>query len=67
LIDVEKEHQKVQSRLNKLDKQIDQLSKKLSGPFSKRAPSELVEKEKEKFSELNDKKAQLEEQLQILT
>jgi len=67
LIDIEKEHQKVESRLNKLNKQINQLSKKLSGPFSQRAPPELVEKEKEKFSELNDKKAQLEEQLQILT
>ncbi len=67
LIDVEKEQEKVQSRINKIDKQISQFTKKLSGPFSKRAPAELVEKEKEKLSELNDKKAQLKEQLQILT
>jgi valyl-tRNA synthetase len=67
LIDVEKEYNRVKNQLKKLDMNIKQVSIKLEGPFAKRAPIELVEKEKMKLKELNTKKAQIEEQLEILT
>ncbi|MFX1508369.1 MAG: class I tRNA ligase family protein [Promethearchaeota archaeon] len=66
IIDLVKERDKVFTNLNKLNENLNQLNEKLSGPFSKRAPIEVVNREKEKLRELESKKTQLEEQLEIL-
>ncbi|MFX0208160.1 MAG: class I tRNA ligase family protein, partial [Candidatus Hodarchaeota archaeon] len=66
IINLEEERDKVIKNLNKLNKNINQLNAKLSGPFSKRAPIEVINREKEKLIELESKKTQLEEQLEIL-
>lgn len=67
VIDLEKEKQKVEKQLNKVEKRIKQMSAKLRSPFSQKAPADIVEKEKERLTELNSKRSQLEEQLEILT
>ncbi|MFX0087460.1 MAG: valine--tRNA ligase, partial [Candidatus Hodarchaeota archaeon] len=66
IIDIDKEHNRVENQLKKLDIDINQVSKKLEGPFAKRAPAELVEKERVKLLELKARKTQLEDQLEIL-
>ncbi len=67
IIDLEKEKVKVEKRLNKIKKQIKQISTKLDGPFSQKAPAPIVEREKDNLVVLQGKKSQLEEQLKILT
>ena len=67
IINLEEEREKVRKRLNKISQNINQIKAKLSGPFSQKAPVEVVNKEKEKLMELESKKTQLEEQLEILT
>ncbi|MFX0125477.1 MAG: valine--tRNA ligase [Candidatus Hodarchaeota archaeon] len=67
IINLEEEREKFRNRLNNVKQKIHQINVKLSGPFSQKAPSDIIEKEKEKLSELKSKKSQLEEQLEILT
>lgn len=66
IINLEEEREKVRKKLNNIKTKTKQLDAKLSGPFSQKAPVEIVNKEKENLSELNSKRAQLEEQLEIL-
>jgi len=66
LIDIEMEKKKIDKRLEKVEKQILQVSKKLTGPFSQKAPPEVIEKEKNKLAELENVKSQYSEQLRIL-
>lgn len=64
LIDVPREMERINREIAKLTKEIELALRKLSNrDFIERAPSEVVEKEKEKFSELSAKKAKLEELL----
>ncbi|UCG03218.1 MAG: valine--tRNA ligase [Candidatus Heimdallarchaeota archaeon] len=67
IINLEEEKEKVKKRLNNVKQKIHQINAKLSGPFSQKAPKDIIEKEKEKLNELDSKKSQLEEQLEILT
>ncbi|MHA2247958.1 MAG: valine--tRNA ligase [Candidatus Hodarchaeales archaeon] len=67
VIDLGKEKRKVENQLNNVEKRIKQMLAKLRGPFSQRAPADIVEREKEKLTELNSKRSQLEEQIEILT
>ena len=67
IINIEEEKEKVIKRLNKINKNIKLIEAKLSGPFSQKAPVEIITKEKEKLLELKSKKTQIEEQLEILT
>ncbi|UCE13270.1 MAG: valine--tRNA ligase [Candidatus Heimdallarchaeota archaeon] len=66
IIDLEKERSKVEKRLEKIEQKISQITVKLNGPFAQKAPTEIVEKEQEKLSELRSRKAQLKDQLVIL-
>jgi valyl-tRNA synthetase len=66
MIDFDKQKARVKSILKKTTKKIENSEKKLKSPFSERAPEELVEKEKQKLSELKVKVDQLKEQLSIL-
>ena len=66
MIDFDKQKARVKSFLEKTTKQIENIEKKLKSQFSERAPKDLVEKEKQKLSELKIKVEQLEDQLKIL-
>jgi valyl-tRNA synthetase len=66
IVDLEKEKHRIKNKLGKLNEDISTTTTKLSGPFGKRAPSEIVEREKEKLLELETKRTQLEDQLRIL-
>ncbi|MFX1253845.1 MAG: valine--tRNA ligase [Promethearchaeota archaeon] len=66
LIDIEAEKQQISNRLGKLEKEIKQLNAKLNGPFSERAPPQIVQKEKDKLEALTFKQSQLKDQLTVL-
>ena len=66
VIDLEKERNRITNQLNKVKKEINQLTAKLNSSFAQRAPVELVEKAKENLEELESKKGHLTEQLKIL-
>jgi len=64
LVDVEEEEKRLLKEIGKIDKDVDFLGKKLENPsFVERAPAELVEKEREKLAELDNKKRLLEQSL----
>jgi len=65
LVDVAEEEKRLLKEIAKLDKEIEQFSKKLENPsFVDRAPADIVEKEKAKLSEVTAKKAVMEESLE---
>jgi valyl-tRNA synthetase len=66
IIDLEKERNRINGQLNKVNKEITQITAKLNSPFAQRAPPEIVEKAKEDLDELGSKKSHLTEQLEIL-
>jgi valyl-tRNA synthetase len=64
LVDVAEEEKRLLKEIAKLDKEIEQFSKKLETPsFVDRAPADIVAKEKAKLSEVTAKKVVLEESL----
>ncbi|HTY20916.1 MAG TPA: class I tRNA ligase family protein, partial [Geobacteraceae bacterium] len=65
IVNVEEEEKRLAKEIAKIDKNIDFLSKKLENPsFVERAPAEVVAKEREKLSELTNKRGILEESLE---
>lgn len=66
IIDMKLESERINKQLVKINKHVNNLTKKLGGSFSTRAPKEIVDKERTKLEELTDKKNQLEQQLKIL-
>ncbi|MFW9996245.1 MAG: valine--tRNA ligase [Candidatus Odinarchaeota archaeon] len=65
LINIEKERDRIDLQLQKVEKQIEQLSNKLSGPFSQKAPQDIVEREKNRLEELQNERSRYSEQLQV--
>ena len=65
MIDMEKEGIRIQKAIDKAQKMVDKIHKKLNSDFAKRAPAKLVEEEKTKLEEYSQKIQHLEEQLQI--
>lgn len=64
LVNQEEINNRLQTELNKLQKEIDFIDGKLNNQnFVERAPKEVVEKEKEKLAELQLKKGKIEEQI----
>ncbi|RMG37323.1 MAG: valine--tRNA ligase [Methanobacteriota archaeon] len=59
LIEIDAEIARIDKELQKLEKQIGSIERKLSSEFAKRAPPELVEKEKNKLEELKVAKSEL--------
>ena len=60
LMDFAEEKKRIEKGLKKIDKDIVFLEKKLSNPaFVEKAPAEVLEKDKQKLSELNEKKTKL--------
>lgn len=67
LIDVEKETQRLTKELENLDKEIERAKKKLSNEnFTAKAPAEVVEKERAKQKDYEDKRAVMAERLRHL-
>jgi valyl-tRNA synthetase len=65
LVDAEEEEKRLLKELAKIVKEIDQFSKKLENPsFVERAPADVVAKEREKLTEVADKKLVLEASLE---
>lgn len=65
LVDVAEEEKRLLKEIGKLDKEIEQFSKKLENPsFVDRAPADIVAKEKAKLADVTAKKAVLEESLE---
>ncbi|HEY5975476.1 MAG TPA: valine--tRNA ligase [Geobacteraceae bacterium] len=65
LVDVAAEEQRLLKEIGKIDKEIDQFTKKLENPsFVDRAPAEVVAKEREKLADVTGKKTVLEESLE---
>jgi valyl-tRNA synthetase len=64
LVNVEEEEKRLNKEIAKIEKDIEFLSKKLQNPsFVERAPADVVEKEREKVGEFENKKKLLEENL----
>jgi valyl-tRNA synthetase len=64
LVDVEAEEQRLLKEIGKIEKEIEQFSRKLESPaFVDRAPAEIVAKERQKLAEVNGKKLVLEDSL----
>ncbi|TGU70669.1 valine--tRNA ligase [Geomonas terrae] len=65
LVNVEEEEKRLGKEIAKIEKDIEFLSKKLTNPsFVERAPADVVEKEREKIAEFENKKKLLEESLE---
>ena len=65
LVDAEEEENRLLKELAKIEKEIDQFSKKLENPsFVERAPADVVAREREKLTEVADKKLVLEASLE---
>jgi valyl-tRNA synthetase len=65
LVDVEAEEQRLLKEIGKIDREIEQFSRKLENPaFVDRAPAEIVAREKEKLAEVTGKRRVLEESLE---
>jgi len=64
LLDIEKEKQRLSDDANKLSQKIDGIRKKLSNEqFVNNAPADVVEKEKQKIAEMEEKHAALQKAL----
>ncbi|MBN2072102.1 MAG: valine--tRNA ligase [Candidatus Krumholzibacteriota bacterium] len=67
IIDIEAEKARIEKELGKLAIECDKIGARLSGGgFAKKAPAEVVEREKTRFEEMSDKRSRLERILEDL-
>ncbi|MHA1684568.1 MAG: valine--tRNA ligase [Promethearchaeota archaeon] len=66
LIDLEAERARIKKQEGKAEKLVEKIKKKLNSPFAEKADPEIVQKERDKLVEMNEKLRQLREQLDIL-
>jgi valyl-tRNA synthetase len=66
LVDVESEYARLSKEREEVDAQVSRLEGLLSGPFSERAPAEIVDKEKEKLRVMKEAAVKLASQLDAL-
>jgi valyl-tRNA synthetase len=66
LIDMDVERDRVQKQITENENLIVKIRGKLAGEFSKRAPVDVVDQERQKLQEYESKAAQLKDQLEIL-
>ncbi len=66
IIDMEKERARLENEIQKSEKQLEGIKKKLAGAFSEKAPREVVQQEREKCDLLEQKIKKLIEQVSIL-
>jgi len=66
LIDLEKERLRLKSEIQELDTQIQRVGKLLGGDFSRKAPANVVEREREKLARYKNSHVELSERLEQL-
>ena len=67
LVDIAVERQRIESALSDVEKMIEGLRGRLSNEeFLKKAPKDIVDKEKKRAEELTDRKKSLEDNLKTL-
>ncbi|MBS3752580.1 MAG: valine--tRNA ligase [Anaerolineales bacterium] len=66
LVDPEEEHKRLHNELKQAEGQIQRLEKLIAGPFSEKAPQEVVEKEKAKLDSYREKATTIREQIEML-
>ena len=67
IIDIQFEKDRITKQYQKVLKNIQDIEKKLNGPFSERAAPEIVQQEREKLEEIKVREKALKEQLEILS
>ncbi|MGA9532335.1 MAG: valine--tRNA ligase [Anaerolineales bacterium] len=67
LLDVGAERERLHGELDEIDAQIVRLQALLAGPFSQKAPDEVVTKERERLAEYQQSKDRLERQIESLS
>jgi len=63
LVDLNEERARLEKNLANTQRQIDRLEKLLAGPFTEKAPPEVVQKERDKLAALQDTAQKLQDQL----
>ncbi len=63
LVDLEAEHARLEKELAETNSQIERLEKLLASPFAQKAPSDVVEKEREKLDGYKETARKLQQQL----
>jgi valyl-tRNA synthetase len=63
LVDVEAESERLEKELAEAQSQIDRLGKLLAGPFAKKAPEDVVQKEREKLESYKETAERIQQQL----
>jgi valyl-tRNA synthetase len=66
MVDIEAEQTRLNQELAGVESQIERSEKLLAGDFANRAPAPVVQKERDKLTDLAQKKAKLDEQLRAL-
>jgi len=66
LVDIAKEQARLNGELAKLEEQFQRINKLLEGDFAKKAPPQVVEKEREKLAHIQASRAELTERLNTL-
>jgi valyl-tRNA synthetase len=66
LVDIERERERLEAEAQQISNQINRLKKLLEGPFTERAPAEIVQKEKDRLAALQETAAKLDDQLRAL-
>ena len=65
-IDINAEISRIKAEIARIDANIEKGEKMLNGPFAKRAPQEIVQAEREKLRENQEKRQKLSEQVAII-
>ncbi|MCB8982257.1 MAG: valine--tRNA ligase [Ardenticatenaceae bacterium] len=66
MVDLDKEKERLSGELDELKQQIDRLNKLLNSPFAEKAPTAVVQKERDKLAQLQASQAEVSERLASL-
>ncbi|MDX1689347.1 MAG: hypothetical protein R3248_15300 [Candidatus Promineifilaceae bacterium] len=66
MVDVEQERERLTGELSDVESQIERLTNLLDGPFSEKAPEDVVQKERDKLARYRAEREELRERLETL-
>ena len=66
MVDLDEERQRLEEQLTEAESQKARIEKLLDGPFSERAPEDVIEKERAKLTSFEETADKLREQLELL-
>ena len=66
MVDLDEERQRLEEQLTEAESQKTRIEKLLDGPFSERAPEDVIEKERAKLTSFEETADKLREQLELL-